>query len=82
MRLWILRPVEGLPKADSPWEPWYDRTFGFVVRAETESDARAIASEEAGEEGTTVWMEPKYTTCKELLPEGVAGLVMRDFAAA
>ena len=30
MRLWLLRPVEG----DSLWDPWYDKAFGFVVRAE------------------------------------------------
>ena len=36
MRLWLLRPQEGLIEGDNPWDPWYDKAFGFVVRAETE----------------------------------------------
>jgi hypothetical protein len=37
VRLWLLRPVES---GSAFWEPWYDKAFGFVVRAETEEDAR------------------------------------------
>ena len=94
MKLWLLRPMEGLAKNDNPWEPWYDKAFGFVVRAETEEEARRFAQADAGDEkrGTflgektsdtnTPWMDAKYSTCTELLPDGAPGVVMQDFAAA
>ena len=94
MKLWILRPVEGLDKKDNPWEPWYDKAFGFVVRAETEEDAREFAHSGAGYENrgeflstktantNQPWKDAKYSTYTELLPEGEAGVVMLDFAAA
>ena len=94
MKLWILRPVEGLDKKDNPWEPWYDKSFGFVVRAETEDEACALAHAEAGDENlgeflstktadtNQPWKDAKYSTCTELLAEGEAGVVMSNFAAA
>ncbi len=90
MKLWILRPVEDLPEGDDPWHPWYDKCFGFVIRAETEEDARRIAHQHAGEEnrGTFLeckitdtkepWLDSKYSTCKELSAEGEEGLIIED----
>ena len=46
MKLWILRPIEGSPY----WEPWYDKAFGFVVRAKDEKEARMIAYRDQGDE--------------------------------
>lgn len=86
MKLWILRPVEGLDKKDNPWEPWYDKAFGFVVRAETEDEAgdenlgKFLSAKTANT--NQPWKEAKYSTCTELLAEGEAGVVMQDFAAA
>ena len=37
MRLWILRPID---EAAGQWSPWFDKAFGFVMRAETEEAAR------------------------------------------
>jgi hypothetical protein len=85
MKLWILRPVENLPKGDDPWEPWYDKAFGFVVRAETEEKARKFAHEDGGYETADTnspWLEAKYSTCDELPTEGEAGVVLQDFHAA
>jgi hypothetical protein len=94
MKLWILRPIDGLEKNDNPWNPWYDRAFGFVVRANTEEEARALAHANAGDENRgefmvnktanteTPWLDAKYSTCIELLPEGDAEVVMKDFASA
>lgn len=84
MKLWILKPVENLPKGN-PWKPWYDKAFGFVVRAETEETARKFAHDESGDEtaGTnSPWLDAKYSTCVELLSKGEAGVVLRDFCAA
>lgn len=36
MKLWLLRPIKD-------WIPWYDKSFGFVIRAESEDAAREMA---------------------------------------
>lgn len=85
MKLWLLRPVEDLSEGDNPWKPWYDKAFGFVIRAETEEEAREMAHNKGGEEivdTATPWKDPRYSTCVELLPAGPAGVVIEDFHAA
>ena len=86
MKLWLLRPSEKLSRDDSPWVPWYDKTFGFVVRAETEEKARIIAQSNAGMEeyaaGGPVWINEEYSTCIELLPVGEPGMIIEDHSAA
>ncbi len=91
MKIWLLRPVKDLPKGDNPWERWYEKSFGFVVRAMNEEDARELAHKNAGNEndpefGATVlkspWKNPKYSTCVELLADGEAGVVMNDYASS
>lgn len=94
MKLWLLRPADGLAKNDNPWEPWYDKAFGFVVRAETEAKARDMAHAGAGDENRGMflgektadtnepWRNAKYSTCVELTAEGPAEVVMQDFASA
>lgn len=85
MKLWLLRPIS--TEKNSPWEPWYDKAFGFVVRAETELRARKIAQEEGGDEcGWTMdfpaWTDRRYSTCFELDESGDEGVVMKDFRSA
>lgn len=96
MKLFLLRPLDGLPedRSKNPWRPWYDKAFGFVVRAEDESAARALAGGDAGDEagrdynaGTSrerpnPWLDAALSSCVELTPEGAAEVVIRDFAAA
>lgn len=85
MKLWLLKPCEGLPSNYNPWEPWYDKAFGFVVRADTEATARQIADNNSGDEGTpyvSPWLDANYSTCVELLPDGEAGLILQDYHAA
>ena len=94
MKLWLLRPSQDLAADDDPWEPWYDKAFGFVVRAETEDEARGIAHANAGDENRgeflgkatastkQPWIDPKYSMCDELVANGSAGVLMRDFASA
>ncbi len=94
MKLWLLRPVEKLPNDDNPWEPWYDKAFGFVVRAKTEKDAREFAHKKAGDENRgeflgnknantrEPWKDKKYSTCIELTKNGELGVIIQDFASA
>ena len=79
MKLWELKPR----RESGAWEPWYDKAFGFIVRAETETDARRIAAENHGDEGKYAWLEAEQSTCSELTAEGTAAeVILRDFAAA
>lgn len=82
MKLWILRPINS---EAGPWSPWYDKAFGFVVRAESEAAARTLADPNGGDEnrgGRNVWLDQSLSTCVELTSDGAAGVVMQDFAAA
>ena len=94
MELWILEPARNLPGDDNPWEPWFDKSFGFIVRAETEKEARQIAHKNQGDEGcgeflgrkiaesVSPWLDSKYSTCSVLTSEGKAEMIMQDFASA
>ena len=88
MKLYLLRPREDMPER-SPWEPWYDKCFGFVVRAESETEAREFADAGAGsenddeKEGTLrPWLDKELSDCEELSDAGEAGVVISDFHAA
>lgn len=107
MKLWLLKPREYLwdnkegrdaktgqliMDIPNPWDPWYDKAFGFVVRAETEKEARQFIGKEAGDETRNgspgggerpdVWTNPKFSSCVELTAEGDKGIIIRDFASA
>jgi hypothetical protein len=77
--LWIIRPI-GVSAGH--WEPWYDKSFGFVVVADTEEEARALASDYAGDEGSAVWLDDTETSCEVLDDDGEPRVVIRDFASA
>jgi len=82
MKLWLLRPRDDLGK-DNPWDPWYDKPFGYVVRAETKEDARKVADADSrGDMRKGVWLEMKYSTCVELMSTGPAEIIIKDFASA
>jgi hypothetical protein len=84
MKLWLLRPVGyGTDDIDPLWVPWYDKTFGFVVRAETEAEARTFAQANAGDEKeiwepTEPWTSAEHSTCVESVALGPAGVVIED----
>jgi len=92
LKVYELRAIENLPLNDNPWKPWYDKNFGFIIRAENEKEAREIANKNAGDEnrveflnsktaGTkTPWLDDKYSTCSEISNNGEKGLIMQDFA--
>jgi len=80
MKLWILKP---LSVADNmPWSPWYDKAFGFIVRASNLQAARMFASINHGDEGKEAWLDCKLSSCKELPIDGEPGMILRDFNAA
>jgi hypothetical protein len=105
MKLWLLRPLgkyleEDSPnysKEDNPWVPWYDKAFGFVIRAETEKRARKIAQAHGGDEidewkregkigewkcgKQPTWLDVRYSTCTELTADGPEELIMEEFKA-
>jgi hypothetical protein len=59
----------------------YDCAHGFVVRAPDEEQARRLAARECGDEGPRFWIAQRHTKCVELLPEGDAKVILRDFNA-
>lgn len=91
MKLWLLKPID---LESDHWDPWYDRCFAIVVRAETEYKARTLAQSVAGPEGqvynrdtgryerTDVWMLQAITSCVDLLPEGKPGVIVQDIREA
>lgn len=94
MKLWLLQPRDDLSPKDDPWDPWYDKCFGHVIRAESEINARYIAHTHACDENRgeflgevtaytkEPWMRPKYSTCIELLPDGKEEHIMRDVSSS
>ena len=88
MKLYILRPVENL-QDDNPWDPWYDKSFGFIISATSQEEAREIADTKAGDENYELgvntkrpWLEKGYSTCEILTPSEVPEMIMIDFSAA
>ena len=53
--------------------------FGFVIRAKSESAARTLAAEQAGDEGPAAWLSPDTATCTELLADGNPDVIMMDY---
>ena len=79
--IWLLRPLTGENEVGQ-WSPWFDKAFGFVVRAEDETEARALASLMAGDEGFSSWLDKTLTGCAPLEVAGKSDVIMRDFRAA
>ena len=83
MKLWLLRPIK--TGEWGPWYPWYDKCFGAVVAAESEEQARQLLSAEAGDEQrqqANAWLSWEYSSCVELVPSGLAGVIIKDFWSA
>lgn len=84
MKLFLIKPREDLGKdrATNPWEPWYDKAHGFVVRAPSDEAARRAAQANASDERRAfpdVWLKPEYATCIELTADGPAEVVLIDY---
>ncbi len=70
MKLWLLEQVQN---------PDWAEYEGFVVRAETEEGARALAAAEAGDEGPSIWHDPRRSHCDPLPVRGQCGVVLSAF---
>jgi hypothetical protein len=75
--LWLLKRV-----FDPGKDLRVDVTDGLVVCAASSRQARDIASEHRGEEGSEVWLDYKQSTC-EIIGMGQsgskAGLILQDY---
>ena len=58
----------------------YDEYDSKVVRAPNEQQARELANEDTGDEGT-LWNDPEQVTCESLDPNGEAGVILGSFHA-
>jgi hypothetical protein len=70
-----------------PWQPAYDRAFGFVVRAPDEEAARWQAHEAAGDEngtlkGVSPWLDANYSNCEEMRGDGSSEVILVNFRHA
>ena len=84
INFYLLRPVENLGD-DNPWNPWYDKSFGFLIKAENELEARQLADSRGGDENRHAnhpWLDEKYSTCVDLNEVEVTGIIMSDFRSA
>ena len=77
MRLFVLEANQNHPVFSNP----YDKYFGFVVRAESEKEARQIAAGEAADEGRDTWFNCNATKCREVPLQGEKGIILSDFSA-
>ena len=89
MKLWLLRPIQGINP--NPWEPWYDKPFGLVIAAKTESEARHMADDQTDwdfdasyRDDMGVWKNPNFASCIELKADDYSGteIIITDRHAA
>lgn len=80
MKLFLLRP-----KSFAPFYGEWDRSEGFVIRAESESRARQLAAittadpEGPCKQNYEVWINSKYSTCDLLTCDGDECVIMEDY---
>lgn len=84
-KLYLLRPKGYTPNfEEGAWQPWYDKAFGFVVCALSETSARALAAQmvELDDRLAAAWLDPNQSTCEELVPTGQEEIIIEDFRRA
>lgn len=79
MKLWLLKPRNKTQAVE--YFSW-DCNLGFVVRADSPSEARKIASKKQSDEGDEVWLDPSITSCRQLKSLGPKGVVLTDYRSA
>lgn len=79
MKFWKLEHIDNV--TGSPCR-YYAAIIFFVVRAENESIARRLASEQARDETAECWLNPEWSTCEEyVFPtlDGTAEVVWSEY---
>lgn len=76
MKLWLLRPIG---ENGTAWCVVYDCSYGFVIRAQSEADARNLAADYSGDEGGGAWLDSTLSSCVVLEADGQAEVIIRDF---
>lgn len=71
MKLWVLKQITDLTSLG--WSGWSGYASEVIVRAENEEEARRCIYDPPDSR----WLDPKRSTCEELVPDGNAGLVLR-----
>lgn len=62
----------------------YDSYIGFVIRADSERQARELAQAKVADEGRVIyniWMNPQFSDCYVLPHDGDAGIILSSFHA-
>ena len=59
----------------------YDEYAGFVIAAERNGQARAMAIDQASDEGHAPWVKAVCTQIGEAAPYDVPTIILRDFRA-
>ena len=91
MELYLLEPKDKykndeVDNKENPWSPWYDKTFGFVIAAESEKEARKIAdkrnhkwySSHGSKHYEGLWLDDNYAKCINLKNINDKGIVLSD----
>ena len=85
MKLWRLQAIQGAVNSSgfSPWRAPYTVAIEMIVAAADETTARQIADEYGRDENFSLqkirpWLEPKYTSCEQLVPGSEPKLIIRD----
>lgn len=58
----------------------YDEADGFVIAALTPKEARLIASNWAGDEGSCVWTSKSLSTCRTIVVGKRPRVILRSYA--
>jgi hypothetical protein len=77
MKLWLIKLLP------TTWSG-YDCAEGFVVAADSEEEARALAATRKGDEGAFCWESPSYSEATLIAPSSIytsAQIVLRDYLA-
>jgi len=59
----------------------YEENAGFVIRAESESEARSIANDGTISGEGQIWTDPTKVKCEEVDPLGTSQIILIDFYA-
>ena len=83
MKLFLIRPID---KKAAPWDTLYDCYFGFVIRAESEEEARSkclcgdeFPSTSGDGHPKNPWLDSDLAFCVELTKDGEPGIIISDF---